>query len=75
MAYQFEKSSVASVKITDWRLTDDNTLTLQGINGAMSSADSLVAGVQQLLSIVGMQNQFTPENMVRVVTERVVVSD
>lgn len=75
MAYQFQKSAVASVKISQWRGTDGSTLTLSNINGSLSSADSLVAGVSQFLSIVGLQNAFQPTKMSRVVTESVVSSE
>lgn len=71
MAYQFQKSDVASVKISHWRGTA-NTLNISGINGSLSSADSLVAGVQQFLSISGLQNELVPTRMSRVVTESVV---
>lgn len=72
MPYSFVKSPVASVKISQWRGNDGSTLALNGINGSMSSADSLVAGVQQLLGIVGLQNEVTPTKISRVVTENVV---
>ena len=71
MAYQFETSGIASVKIFHWRGTA-NTLNISGINGSLSSADSLVAGVQQFFSIAGLQNEVVPTRMARVVTENVV---
>lgn len=72
MTYSFQRSPNASIKIDQWRHTDGSTLTLQGVNGTLSSADSIVAGVSQLLSVVSLESAFDPSNMSRVVTEYVV---
>lgn len=72
MAYRFQVSPVASLRIEQFQGTDGNNLTLNGINGSLSSADSLVAGVRQFLGIVGLENSFNPTKVYRVVTESVV---
>lgn len=71
MAYEFQTSPVASVKIANWRGQSGTTLNIPNINGSLSSADSLVAGIQQFLSIAGLQNEFNPNNLSRVVSENV----
>lgn len=72
MAYSFQVSPVASLRIEQFQGTDGNNLTLNGVNGSLSSADSIVAGVRQFLGVVGLQDSFNPTKMYRVVTERVV---
>lgn len=52
MAYVFSDEILAKIKITD---EQGNDFTLNGINAAETSADSIHAGVSAILDIVGWQ--------------------
>lgn len=71
MAYTFKQEKVASVVISKFGANQDKTLTIAGVDGAINDADVIVGGINQMLSIVGLQNDYDPKNMVRMVKQSV----
>ena len=68
MAYKFSNQNQANFRID----TDDTSerLTLKGIS-ANATADSIVAGVQGLLYIIGKDEDYIPETAIRTVIQNV----
>jgi len=71
MAYVFEKETAATFKIPASGATDSKALNLKGINANVSSADSIVSGIQGLLYIANKQAGYNYASGVRVVNEDV----
>ena len=65
MAKQFQNQIQAKVTLTD---EENNSFSIAGINGTISSADSVVAGLSAILDIVGWE----VNDVVRVVNQDVV---
>lgn len=70
MAYVFETESAATLKFTKSENTE-RTMTLQGINATLPSADSIVAGIQTLLWITDQAADYEPTDGVRTVKQNV----
>lgn len=52
MAYQFEDQIVAKMKLSE-DASGQEAITLSGVNGQETNADSIMAGINSLLGIVG----------------------
>ena len=72
MAYNFKKDATAKFKFRTNQLSDD-TLTLNGINASLSSADTICDGISSLMAIGLNEPVYT--NAVRTATETVERSD
>lgn len=69
MAYEFENQESATFKFDDG---NGNTLTVKNVSGKVTSADTIVRGVQCLLWIGGLENEYNPEDAVRTVKQDVI---
>lgn len=65
MAYVFSEEMLAKIKITD---ENGDDITLNGINAREKSADSIRAGVSEILHIVNWQ----VKDAVRIVNQAIV---
>lgn len=71
MSYEFEANVVGRLKVENFRRINGNTLTLRGIN-AQSDANVVIGGVNQLLGIVNLQNEYDPADVTRTVKQNVI---
>ena len=70
MAYVFETQQVASLKFDS-----DNpatTMTISNISGTIASAQTIVNGVNALLYIGNLQENYDPEDAIRTVKQNVI---
>ena len=70
MAYQFQNQTVAKFNLGGD--LDQNTISLNGVNGSLSSADTVVNGVKGLLWICGEEDGYTYTSGVRTVKQNVI---
>ena len=68
MAYQFNKDKTAKFKFRPMQTSSD-TITLDGINASLPSADTICDGVSSLMAIGG--NEPVYETAIRTSTETV----
>lgn len=73
MAYQFQRQKVANFQLNAYN-PDGTKVTYKGVDGTQNSADIIVGGVQQLLSIVGWVSRYDPTDAKRTIDERVIES-
>lgn len=65
MSYVFSDQIISKAKITDEL---NSTFTINGINGTITSADSIMGGLSYLLDIVG----WSVQDAVRIVNQDIV---
>lgn len=68
MAYVFENEEAATLKFNQ----PNNTLTLNNISGTVTSAQTIINGVQALLHIGGIENRYNALDAVRSVKQNVI---
>lgn len=66
MAYEFDNQIVAKMKIAE-DASGQEAITLSGVNGKETNADSIMAGINSLLDIVGWNVGYA----VRIVDQKV----
>ena len=71
MSYAFSTEKVGSVKLQNFHHSFGTNLTLAGIDGQSNDADTMINGINQLLSIVNFQNEYNPEDASRTVIQSV----
>lgn len=69
MAYTFQNQTVAKFSLGGD--LDANQISLNGVNGSISSADTIVNGVKGLLWICGEEDSYTYTSGVRTVKQNV----
>lgn len=74
MSYQFSATKVAKFKFKNDADADLN-LSLAGINGQETSADTIINGINGLLWIVGKEEDFEATDGIRTVDEHVIDAD
>ena len=72
MTYEFTTDKVGSIKLKEFRHTTGQTLKIDGVNAQITDANVIIGGINQFLGIANFQNQYDPENAVRVVNQNVV---
>lgn len=71
MSYVFSTEKVSSVKLQNFRHSLGKNFVLAGIDGQTQDANTVINGINQLLSIVNFQNQYDPEDALRTVIQSV----
>jgi len=71
MAYEFETENTATFKFTKSTMTQ-STLTLAGINSSVSSAQTIVNGIQRMLWITDQVGSYEPTDGTRTVKQDVI---
>lgn len=71
MSYSFSTEKVGSVKLQNFHHSFGTNLTLAGIDGQTNDANTMINGINQLLSIVNFQNEYNPEDAIRTVIQSV----
>lgn len=71
MSYVFSTEKVGSVKLQNFHHSFGTNLNLVGIDGQTQDANTIINGVNQLLSIVNFQNEYDPEDALRTVIQSV----
>lgn len=71
MSYSFSTEKVGSVKLQNFHHSNGTNFVLAGIDGQTNDANTIINGVNQLLSIVNFQNEYDPENALRTVIQSV----
>ena len=71
MGYVFSTEKVGSVKLQNFHHSFGTNLNLAGIDGQTNDANTVINGINQLLSIVNFQNEYDPENALRTVIQSV----
>lgn len=72
MAYNFTTNKVGSVKLKNFHHSQGTNLKIEGVNAQISDANIIIDGINQLLGIVGFQNEYDPADFVRTVNQNVV---
>ncbi len=75
MTYEFTTDKVGSMKLQNFHFNNGETLKLEGIDAQIADANIIIGGVNQLLGIVGFENEYSPEYAVRTVNQNVVVKE
>lgn len=75
MSYVFSTDKVGSVKLQNFHHATGKSLMLAGIDGQTNDADTVINGINQLLSIVNFQNEYAPEEAIRTVIQSVNVQE
>jgi len=71
MSYVFSTEKVGSVKLQNFHHSFGKNLVLAGIDGQTNDANTVINGINQLLSIVNFQNEYNPEDALRTVIQSV----
>ena len=71
MSYVFSTEKVGSVKLQNFHHSNGINFVLAGIDGQTNDANTIINGVNQLLSIVNFQNEYAPQNALRTVIQSV----
>ena len=74
MTYEFTTDKVGSIKIKNFG-TDNDTLSIAGIDAKESDANIIIDGLNQFLSIVNFQNNYNPRYVIRTVHQNVVANE
>ena len=74
MTYEFTTDKVGKVTLNNFK-SYGKTFTLHGVDAQLSDANIIVSGVNQLLSIVNFQNEYSPTDAVRTVNQNVVANE
>ena len=74
MTYEFTTDKVGKVTLNNFK-SYGKSFTLHGVDAQQSNANIIVGGVNQLLSIVNFQNQYSPTDAVRTVNQNVVANE
>lgn len=74
MIYEFTTDKVGKMTLNNFKSLG-KTLTLHGVDAQLSDANIIIGGVNQLLSIVNLQNQYNPEDAIRTVNQNVVANE
>lgn len=74
MSYQFSATKVAKFKFKN-EYDDDLNLSLAGINGQETSADTIINGINGLLWIVDKDEDYEATDGIRTVEEHVIDAD
>lgn len=69
MAYSFSTQKVASFKFE--ASENSSALTINGIDGTQASADTIIGGIQGLLWIGNLHENYEPTDGVRTVKQNV----
>lgn len=75
MSYVFSTDKVGSVKLQNFHHSIGKSLMLAGVDGQTNDADTVINGINQLLSIVNFQNEYDPEDAIRTVIQSVNVQE
>ena len=75
MTYEFTADKVGMMKLNNFHGTSGNTFVIRGVDAQQSDANIIIGGVNQLLGIVNFQNQYDPEDSVRVVNQNVIANE
>lgn len=70
MAYVFETQQVATLKFDSGN--PDTTMTISNISGTVSSAQTIINGVNALLYIGNIQDNYDAEDAIRTVKQNVI---
>lgn len=71
MAYSFERQAAASFQLNTYS-ADGGKVTYKGVDGTQNDANIIVAGIQQLLGVVGWAERYDPTEAKRTIDERVI---
>lgn len=71
MSYAFSTEKVGSVKLQNFHHSFGKNLVFAGIDGQTQDANTMINGINQLLSIVNFQNEYNPEDALRTVIQSV----
>ena len=74
MTYEFTTDKVGKVTLNNFK-SYGKTFTLHGVDAQQSNANIIIGGVNQLLSIVNFQNQYSPTDAVRTVNQNVISNE
>ena len=74
MTYEFTTDKVGKVTLNNFK-SYGKSFTLHGVDAQQSDANIIIGGVNQLLSIVNFQNQYSPTDAVRTVNQNVVANE
>lgn len=74
MTYEFTTDKVGKVTLNNFK-TYGKSFTIHGVDAQQSNANIILGGVNQLLSIVNFQNQYSPTDVVRTVNQNVVSNE
>ena len=74
MTYEFTTDKVGKMTLNNFRYSYGKSFTIHGVDAQISDANIIIGGINQLLSIVNLQNQYNPEDSVRVVNQNVVAN-
>ena len=74
MTYEFTTDKVGKVTLNNFK-TAGNSFTIHGVDAQQPDANIIIGGVNQLLSIVNFQNQYSPTDAVRTVNQNVVENE
>jgi len=74
MNYEFTTDKVGKVTLNNFK-TSGKSFTLHGVDAQQSDANIIIGGVNQLLSIVNFQNEYSPTDAVRTVNQNVVSNE
>ena len=74
MTYEFTTDKVGKVTLNNFK-TSGKSFTLHGVDAQQSDANIIIGGVNQLLSIVNFQNEYSPTDAVRTVNQNVVTNE
>ena len=70
MSYFFSTEKVGSVKLQNFHHSFDKSLVLTGINAQTNDVNTVINGINQLLSIVNFQNEYDPKDVTRTIKQR-----
>ncbi len=71
MSFVFSTNKVGSVKLQNFHHSLGKNFLLAGIDGQTNDANTVINGINQLLSIVNFQNEYDPEEALRTVIQSV----
>lgn len=74
MTYEFTTDKVGSIKLQNFHHNNGETLKIEGVDATITDANVIIGGVNQLLSIVGFENEYNPTDAVRTVNQNVVIN-
>ena len=74
MTYEFTTDKVGKVILDNFR-SYGKSFTIHGVDAQLSDANIIIGGVNQLLSIVNFQNQYSLTDVVRTVNQNVVSNE
>ena len=74
MTYEFTTDKVGKVTLNNFK-SYGKSFTLHGVDAQQSDANIIIGGVNQLLSIVNFQNEYSPTDAVRTVNQNVVANE